>query len=62
VLLDNLAGAVGNDMPDAAHRLGIYIPWEYVFADAAVTGTTAARRGSPRGSVVGTVCRNRAEC
>lgn len=23
----------------------VFIPWEYVFADAAVTGTTAARRG-----------------
>lgn len=23
----------------------LFIPWEYVFADAAVTGTTAARRG-----------------
>ena len=30
---------------ERARQDGVLIPWEYVFADAAVTGTTAARRG-----------------
>jgi site-specific DNA recombinase len=30
---------------ERAHRDGAFIPWQWVFADAAVTGTTAARRG-----------------
>lgn len=30
---------------ERAARDGVFIPWEYVFADAAVSGTTAARRG-----------------
>lgn len=30
---------------ERAAQDGVFIPWEYVFADAAVTGTTAARRG-----------------
>jgi DNA invertase Pin-like site-specific DNA recombinase len=30
---------------DRAHRVECFIPWEYVFADAAVTGTIAARTG-----------------
>ena len=30
---------------EKAKKEGIFIPWRYVFADAAVTGTIAARRG-----------------
>lgn len=30
---------------ERAARDGVFIPWEYVFADAAVSGTTADRRG-----------------
>ncbi len=30
---------------DRAKQNGHFVPWSYVFADAAVTGTTAERRG-----------------
>jgi site-specific DNA recombinase len=30
---------------ERARRDGVFVPWTWVFADAAVTGTTAARRG-----------------
>lgn len=30
---------------EGAKRMGYFIPWEYVFADAAISGTTSDRRG-----------------
>jgi len=30
---------------EKARQFDVFVPWEYVFADAAVTGTVAARRG-----------------
>ena len=32
-------------MPTRARREGVFAPWEYVLADAAVSGTLACRRG-----------------
>ena len=32
-------------MPTRARREGVFSPWEYVLADAAVSGTLACRRG-----------------
>jgi DNA invertase Pin-like site-specific DNA recombinase len=42
---------------EAAERLGAFVPWEFVFADAAVTGTVASRRGYQMAkSAIGSAC------